>query len=80
MWRAKPKKPDAFRDRELGFEQIQANPLQGGSFFDYPVYARGIMGLQLVVDRGRRRRADPGADAVTITERGDETHLRSAGS
>ena len=30
------KKPDAFRDRELGFEQIQADPLQCGSFFDYP--------------------------------------------
>jgi hypothetical protein len=30
------KKLDAFRDRELGFEQIQANPLHGGSFFDYP--------------------------------------------
>jgi hypothetical protein len=30
------KKPDAFRDWELGSEQIQANPLQCGSFFDYP--------------------------------------------
>jgi hypothetical protein len=29
------KKPDAFRDWELGSEQIQANPLQCGSFFDY---------------------------------------------
>ncbi len=29
-------KSDAFGDRELGFEQIQANPFQCGSFFDYP--------------------------------------------